>query len=77
MNKNLRDIDEYLTASEIIGILEHKKELSQKRLKSFLRSDGIARKGCSLAVNAAQQSINSVDIVIKWIEKELDNLKEE
>lgn len=73
---NIKDIDKHLSASGVIKLIEMKQKESERRMKTMLRSDGIAKKGCSIGVEACAQSQMAAKKVISWIEEYLRTVEE-
>lgn len=71
-----KNIDDILKASDIIEMLQGKKEYAEKIAKENTRSDGTARKGKSLAVSSANFHWGAIDTVERWIETLIENKKE-
>lgn len=70
-NEKLKNIDSIMTASDIVELLENKIEFSEKKLKTLVRSDGIAKRGNSMAVHSLSQGIGSANTVLHWLENKI------
>ena len=76
-NEKLKNIDKFMKASDIIELLEKNKSNTETRYRTFVRSDGVAKKGKSLAANAASHHIYAIDAVIRLLEFELKECMED
>ena len=72
---DIKDIDEHLSASGVLKLIEIKKAQSKAKLPNLLRSDGTAKKGNAIAVQATAQSISAADTVLKWIEDYMNSIE--
>ena len=76
-NEKLKNIDNYMKASDIIEFLEEHKNRAENRYNSYIRSDGIPKRGKAMFANAASSNIGAVKIVISWLEKEMESRQNE
>ena len=71
-NEKLKNIDNFMKASDIIEFLEENKNRAESSYNSYVRSDGIPKKGKAMFANAASCNVGAVKIVINWLESELE-----
>lgn len=72
----MKDIDNHLSASGVVRLIELKQKESENRLKGMLNVAGVAKPGKAMGVKAAAQDISSAKTVLRWIENYLKSVEE-
>lgn len=70
-NEKLKNIDNMMKASDIIEFLEDKIDMLEKQYSSYVRSDGVAKRGKSMYAEATSNGIGAAKTVIRWLESEM------
>lgn len=70
--EEFENIDEYLKASDIVKMFIRQQEQAEENVRKNSRSDGIAKKGMSMAITAAAFWYDSAKCSLGMIKKELE-----
>lgn len=72
----MKDIDDHLSASGVVKLIELKQRESENRLKDMLNVAGVAKPGKAMGARATIQDIEAAKTVLRWIETYLKSVEE-